>query len=293
MINFNFLRFNFLTKGAISYFCFLLSMFFLLIGCFHSTLECLEYGLFSKKEGSKKITKLFVISERCSGSNYINSLILSNLQLTEEKIGQKHFPPWYDLPPIFYKGNSQYYTFEGTEEFLFVIIFRNAYDWVRSLCLQPFHADSSLVRIEFSEFIRKPWKLSQNDKTVIKQSLLNPLVDLNPENGLPFKNALELRNAKISNMLKIMNRAPNVYYLQYEMVRDYPKEVINEIKSLFDIDERPVFQTVDTYKGKGQKSYKPKKYAPISSKDLQWINSFLDPELEEQIGYQLINSHGF
>jgi hypothetical protein len=256
---------------------------------FSTQLFSLQYGICAKSENSKQITKLFVISERCSGSNYINNLVLKNFEVQDERLGQKHFPPWYDLPEMMYRGNSQYYTFAGTEDFLFIIIFRNPYDWVRSIHQKPFHAHSSLVNVSFSKFIRTPWKLSSYDKTAQKQQRLNHLVDRNPLNGSHFDNVLKLRTAKIKNMLQILDRAPNVYYINYEIVRDHPQEVLQEIKSLFRIAAKPSYTPVTTYKGRENKGeYKPKVYKPLSQKDLNYINSQLDPSIEAQIGYSLI-----
>lgn len=256
---------------------------------FSTQLFSLQYGIYAKSENSKQIKKLFVISERCSGSNYINCLVLQNFEVKDERLGQKHFPPWYDLPEMMYRGNSQYYTFAGTEDFLFIIIFRNPYDWVRSIHQKPFHAHSSLVDVPFSKFIRTPWKLSPHNKTAQEQHTLNHLVDRNPVTGSPFDNVLKLRTAKIKNMLQILDRAPNVYYINYETVRDHPQEVLQEIKSLFRIAAKPSYVPVTKYKGKENKEeFKPKVYKSISQKDLDYINSQLDPLIEAQIGYSLI-----
>jgi hypothetical protein len=115
----------------------------------------------------------------------------------------------------------------------------------------------------------------------------NPLIDLNPENGLPFDNIFKLRTAKIKAMLKIKKRAPNVYYINYEILRDHTEEVLNEIAMLYHLQLNNPFSPVETYKGNGKKDYKPKEYLDISEADLAYINSQLDEKLERQIGYQL------
>lgn len=248
----------------------------------------LEYGILAKSENSQTITKIFVIAERCSGSHFINSLILENFQVCDAPLGHKHFPPWYDLPGHFYQGNSQYYTFEGTEDFLFIIVFCNPYDWLRSFHLSPWHAHPSLCDVSFSKFIRLPWQLNPSNPIVKEQRTLNSLVDLNPANSLPFENVLHLRTAKIKNMLQIIHYAPHVYYINHETAYNYPQEVLKEIQNLFPITAKPIYKPINTYKGYGFDEYQPKQYDPISRRNLDYINAHLDWEIEEKIGYHLI-----
>lgn len=249
----------------------------------------LEYGIFANAENSAPIDKFFVIGERCSGTNFIHSLILQNFEIRHASIGQKHFPPWYELPQEYYTGNSKYYDFANTEDYLFVVIFRNAYDWVRSFHREPWEADKSLRHIPFSKFIRTPWEYSMNN--VMKaQYRFNPFVDHNPIDGSLFENVFALRNAKIRTMLQIRDRAPNVYYINYEIARDHPQKVLREIEHLYNVVRKPEYEPVTTYKGKidKNKTFAPKKYHAISQDDLSYINSQLDEELENLIGYKLM-----
>ena len=249
-----------------------------------------QYGILHKSENSKPIKKFFVIGERCSGTTYMKTLILNNFEISAFPIGHKHFPPWYELSRENYLGNSQYYTFENTEDFLFVVIFRNAYDWVRSFNRTPWHAHASFENIPLSEFIRKPWIISENrDAYLEKQYQLNRFVDLDPLTGKVFANVFALRTAKIKTMLQIADRAPNVYYINYEIVRDHPQKVLGEISKLFPVKAKPVYTPVSKYK-KTNQEYKPKVYTPLTIEDLSYINSKLDKNLEKSIGYKLISN---
>ncbi len=251
-----------------------------------------EYGLFAKRESSVPITNLMVFSERCSGSNFILSLIRTNLQINSPFFCHKHFPPWFELPPESYLGNPKHYHFEGTEDYLFVIIFRDPYDWVRSLHLKPWHASRSLIHIPFEQFIRLPWTLSESDRQIMYGKRIHPLLDLNPLDGKPFKNVFELRTAKIQNMLMIKERAKNVYYVNYETARDHPEEVLEEIGTIFGLTANPLGYTpVVKYKGmENKEDYKEKSYLKISENDLIYINSQLSEEIENKIGYRLIHN---
>lgn len=262
----------------------------LIIFVLPSYMHALEYGIFAVCENSKPITKVWVIGERCSGTNYLTALLLRNFEVKENGLGHKHFPPWYVLPQEHYKGNQQYYTFEGTEDFLFVVIFRNPYDWVRSFHKKPWHADHSLTHASFKDFIRLPWKIKVGDWREEQQISWNERVDADPFTGNLFANVFGLRKAKIETMLQIADRAPNVYYINYEIVRDYPQEVLQEIATHFAVVAKPEYTPIDTYKGK-RSSYHPKNYDPFSEEDLAFINSQLDEILENRIGYQIIRDY--
>lgn len=261
---------------------------FIGLACLITTsVHALQYGILAKNENRKEIDRFFVIGERCTGTNYLYSLIINNTELIEKPLGHKHFPPWYELEQSYYRGHPSYYTFENTENYLFLIIFRNPYDWARSFHLQPHHSDSPLANIPFSQFIRMEWIMNL-DNSIYIEYFKNPFLDADPETGLLFHNIFALRSAKIKNMLEIYHRAPNVYYINYETLRDFPEQVINEIAELYHLQLKVPFSPVTTYKGmKQQKEYKPKEYIPISEEDLEYINSELDEGLENQIGYQL------
>lgn len=252
--------------------------------------DALEYGIAAKHAGTIPIKKLVIFGERCSGTNYVDMLIARNFQLrSDRKFSHKHFPPWFELPIEYYSGTPAHYTFDNTDDYLFVIVFRNAYDWVRSLQQLPHHASAQLFKMPFSKFIRAPWELNPADKTVIRMRAYHPLMDLSPIDGKPFENVFKMRTKKIENMLMIQDRAKNVYYIRYEIIRDHPQEVIREIQEEFGIQAIAKYIPISNYLGwkhKGQFHQVP--YPPLSLEDLDYINSQLSEEIENQIGYTLI-----
>lgn len=266
----------------------MLKIFFLLSLLFSHALMSLEYGLCAKKVGTVPIDKVFVFSERCSGNHYIESLILSNFSISLSPFCHKHFPPWYELSPEHYRGDPRHYSFAGTEKILFIVIFRDPYDWVRSFHLDPWHAKERFpINLSFAEFIRRPWILDEAEPENIQLRQLNPLMDCNPIDGKPFKNVFQLRTAKIRTMLKIKERAHNVYYINYETVRDHPKEVLSELEKFFKLSPTSSYHPVVFYKAdQRQGVYKQKKYQDISNNDLHYINSQLNEKLENKIGYK-------
>lgn len=260
----------------------------------------LDYGLDAKREGTKPIRKLQIFSERCSGSNYLRTLLDTNFSFKPNlpnndptamgDYGHKHFPPWFELPIENFSGPNHYYTFNGNEDYLFVVIFRDPYDWIRSFYNTPFHAKSTIRELPFNQFIRTPWELKHNDPIIVKQQKFNSLIDYDYVNNAPFENPLKLRTAKIRNMMMIKDRVKNIYYVNYEVVRDFPKQVIAEISKLFGLTPKQPFTPITKHNGDSKKIFKPKKYCEIDPIDLAYINEQLDQEIEEAIGYPLKTS---
>lgn len=243
----------------------------------------IEYGLIANHSTTTPIKKFAIFSERCSGSNFVVDLLSKNLIINFRFFGHKHFPAWFNLPIDYYTGNNRHYTFEQTDDFLFVIIFRNPFDWAKSLNRTPWHADKSLKNLPFSLFIRKKWIL--NDYALQQR---NPLADINPYTLEPFSTIWELRTAKIQNMLEIQNRAANVYYVNYETAKKHPEKVLDEISKFFQIERKSIYTPVVYYKGNEQMGvFKEQQYEPISATDKAYIKSQLDLTLEKSIGYEL------
>ncbi len=252
----------------------------------------LNYGL-DYKSDSTPITQIQIFAERCAGSFYFTKLVWENFFVKDTNCnwGAKHFPPWLMLPKSDYFGPDHYYTFEGSEDTLFLVIFRNPYDWIRSFYLNPFHASPEIQEMPFDEFIRTPWKLNENEFEVIYEKIFNPLLDMNPETKQPFENVLKLRSGKAKNMLMLKDKVKNIYFINYETVRDFPEEVVEEIGQHFKLKRSkfPV-QKIVYYKGEqNQGLYKPKTYPRIKQEDLDFINSQLDWKLEKRLKYQRVD----
>lgn len=274
---------NFLSKRiALTYTCFLLLFLSTL------SLSAADYGIYAHRECLDPINNLQIFGERYSGTNYLQSLLWENLDKSVIKddplewynYGWKHFPLWLNVPfernP---KGSSMKdYNFEGSDSYLFVIIFRDPYDWVRSIHKRPHHAQNLLHNRPFHEFIQLPW-------------LCEVEIDLNPHTGLYFDNVLKLRSARINNMLLIKERVKNIYYVKYETIRDYPQEVLKEISEIFNIPLNPNFTPIIAYKGdKDGGAFTKSTYFDLSQTELEFINSQLEEAEENRIGYKLLDN---
>lgn len=240
------------------------------------------YG--KSKQSSNSIQRIQIFGERCSGTNFLEKLLKTNVQNIDEDYfyyGWKHFPCWFDFPcpPELPKRN---YTLENNQDCLFIIIFRDPYNWLRSLHSRPYHATHNLHHIPFAEFIRAKWT------TKPLQMKEYACVEINPKTKLPFANILQLRTARIVNMLKIQDLVPNYYMINYETLSRNPQEVLEEISRLFGIELEEAFRPVVAHlRGMGKKKvYKGSSYPEISAEDLQYINRNLNWALEKKIGYE-------
>lgn len=279
-----------------------------------------------KHELSSPIKRLQVFSERCSGSNYVTALLIKHFDfencftIPERKIpeqlktiqeplqfycfreedqivhklflypyGHKHFSPWFDLPSECFLGPKQFYDFENSDDCLFIVVFRNPYDWVRSFYIAPWHAAPEVYARSFEDFIRLPWDTEKSSLDMQVQYKYNPLVDCNPVNRSLFKNIFHLRKSKIKNMLTIKDKVKNIYYVNYEKVQDSPYKFLKELEALYELQLKEPYEDVDSYKGdQFQGPYIKKHYPSITDKDLVYINSELDVLLENSIGYEIL-----
>lgn len=247
----------------------------------------LEYGISAKAGGRAPLKHYALIAERCSGSNYTEQLVLMNTYLESKSPWHKHFLPWFDLAPI-YPEDPRNSDFKDYEDTIFIVIFRDPYDWARSLHPFPHHAAGWLFNLDFSTFIRTSWALNLDDIQLQKSKRHNALLDRDPIMKQSFKNIFRLRTAKIKDQLRLKDMVKNIYYVNYETLRDYPEEVLHELSSVFGIALKPSFQPILGYKKAHSKDkYSPKDYAPISEKDMKYINSQLNKGIEKQIGYKI------
>lgn len=249
-----------------------------------------KYG--DAKTSNHPIARIQIYGERCTGTNFLESLVRNNIKHIDNNFshyGAKHFPCWFDYPfdANHYQLPEYLHTLAGSDDCLFIVIFRDPYDWLRSFHKKPYHSTKNLHKISFSEFIRTPWTVRTN---FLKQLAL---LESNPATGLPFENAMKLRTARNQNLLRIKDLAANVYYITYETLAKSPKKVLKEIATLFRLKMKseftPVLDHLTGLKSKPGK-FEGSHYAAISRKDLAFINAELDWNLENTIGYTLLTA---
>lgn len=253
----------------------------LLFCCLISSLNSSEFSHELNRYSGKKLKTYFICGERCSGTNFINSLINSNFPgLTPTlEYGHKHFLRWFEISPgaesvrSMNYGPKQIYL-EDSDDCLFVFVVRDVYDWLRSFYLMPHYVHNNL---KDASFIRKTWKL----QTIID---IGTIDNFNPFKGKPFKNVMDLRAHKSRNYMFISNLVENYLLVRYEEVAKNPEGFLDFLSKFFSVDKSRIFNAVTNYKGAGR-PYVRKKYFPFSQQELNFVNQNVDWEIEAQVGY--------
>lgn len=253
----------------------------------------LSYGLYAHDlDEEAPITRFQIFGERCSGTKYLSSLLGANFPDLSPGMpfGNKHLPAWYHLPKESYPGPDHHYTLKGEEFCLFVVIFRNPFDWLRSMHRSPYFAAPHLHNTSIHRFIALPWEIRQDGPENVRQ------IEKDPLTGKPFKNVLHLRTAKIENMLRLKTKVSHIYYVNYETVRDFPEKVVEEIAEYFYLERNEPFRPI-SYECSGDPSYgersqqeisfqAPTPYTPAPNLRRKILKE-LDLDLERSIGYEL------
>jgi hypothetical protein len=233
------------------------------------------------------IKHIHIIGERCSGTNFVAQLLLQNIagisvsnQFTVGPYGWKH---GFVSDAVIAKGNNC----------LFVHVYRNPYDWVRSFHREPYHAHQSLINISFSEFIRREWhatygetnsKVKKNDPRYETEMI----EERNPTTKQRFENVMRLRTEKLKHFESLRNRLPYFFSAAYEVVNNDPEFFVKNFAAQFSLQLKQKYTPVSSYKGlKKTGIYKKKQYSHFKEDDLNLINSWLNWKFENRLGYEI------
>ena len=228
-----------------------------------------------------------ILGERCSGTNFATSLVnknFSQVQITKE-FGGKH---WFlkDHHPRTRPNESTDLQCvrtinEDNSDTLFLCVLRNPFDWVRSMHARPYHAYNH-SDIRFSLFLRKPW-LS------FEKTRVNRFWPHRSDNFWFIEeaaNILKLRSMKIEHWLNLQGRVQNIYFLNYEDIREDNQFFANVARKFHIALKHPTIEGDKRYLGRAPGiDYAPRNYPEISEGDLEFIRDELDWDLEKRIGY--------
>lgn len=232
------------------------------------------------------IRYLQLFGERCSGTKFVANLLQNNLQNIEltRDFGGKH---WF-IKSHYPRGRANQSTdFEcvrplsDSADTLFVVVFRDPFDWVRSINARPHHAGNHW-NLSLTEFLRKPWKSFETSRVNRHW----------PERRDKYwfieeaENILKLRSEKIAHLLKLQDFVENVCFVNYEIIRDNT-DLLQKIARSYQIKlKHPTIRVQQKYFGRpGDAVFSPQVYPPISAQDLEFIGSELDWEIENRICY--------
>ena len=228
-----------------------------------------------------------VFGERCSGTNYLASLVRKNfggVELTKD-FGGKHWFIKDHLPRSRPNRSTDHQCVRPLgdgHDTLFLVIYRNPFDWLRSLHEKPHHAEGHRG-LPFSEFIRKRW-VSYETKRMNRHWPESDRGDYFIEEA---ENVLRLRTLKVRHLNALRDVVENVAFINYE-------ELALDVGMLADIAERfgirlaqspPVDDPFYFGSGRLPTFSAPRIYPPIPARDLQFIRENLDWNVERRIGY--------
>ncbi|WP_170383982.1 hypothetical protein [Ruegeria atlantica] len=233
-------------------------------------------GLFVNRVYDRPIQRFAVVGERSSGTNISEFIIRRALGLKpSNELGWKHG---------FVQGVGI------SKDVLVVVCVRDPYDWLASMYDKPWHCAASMRNLGFSGFIRAPWdseidrpkgyfKLPPN-----QYSNIPILQDRDPLTGLRFDNLIRMRTTKLRHWTGLANGLCNLVVWRFEAFKENPDAFLGVVAQNFGTSLIP-FEWPDQPMGVMPPNMRQGKVGQISSKDVDFINSQLDADLEQSLGY--------
>ena len=157
------------------------------------------------------IKKYTIYGERCSGTNYLEQLMLHNfdIEVTWE-YGWKHFFGFNDL--------------SNSDDVLFIGIVRNLCDWINSLYREKHHLKPEITK-DINSFLNNTFYSFHDNNTEI-------IEDRNIETNERYKNIFELRHIKNKFLIETMPKLVKNYLLiTYDELLDNFSGVMEKIKN--------------------------------------------------------------
>jgi hypothetical protein len=156
----------------------------------------------------KKVT---IYGERCSGTNYLEELLLLNFDVEITwAYGWKHFFGYTDL--------------SDTDEVLFIGIIRNLYDWINSFYREKHHLPNHLTK-NIDRFLTDTFYSIDLSGDEIME-------DRNMETNERYKNIFELRRVKNKFLIeKMPSLVKNYCIITYDDLTTNFIDIMNKFKN--------------------------------------------------------------
>jgi hypothetical protein len=209
--------------------------------------------------------KVQIYGERCSGTNYLEELLLLNFDVEIVwDYGWKHFFGFNNLT--------------NSDDVLFIGIIKNLEDWINSLYKEKHHLPSHLTK-NIDTFLTNTFYSVLNDDEIMD--------DRNIDTGERYKNIYELRLVKNKYLIeKMPNLVKNYCLITYDDLVDSFEDIMNKLKnSGLKIKDNIVFPLNVTYFKKDKsvlfiknKNIIPKEKIIIENEELKCYESLLFPK---------------
>ena len=235
------------------------------------------------------IKKFIIYGERCSGTNFLENIILENfdVEISWEQ-GSKHF----------FCFNT--YDKRNFDDTLYIGIIRDPIYWINSFSKELHHVPEinrqNLRNFLFNEFY------SVNDELETKPKLQTILFNNKPQNiyrystmtedlnyttNKKYKNIFELRKIKNGYLMDVMpNKVKNYILINYEkLLTDY-EETLELIKNKFNLTQKhTTFKKIIKYKKSDTYNFVRQRQITLTPFIVDTIWKNLDAEQESRLGY--------
>ena len=169
------------------------------------------------------IRQFTVLGERCSGTNFLENIVIKNLKLEITwDFGWKH---WFGFDD-----------FTDSDRVLFLGILRDPVQWMQSLFSAQYHIAPHL-RENIRDFLQQEWwscfdKPYQGDRC--GQEIMR---DRNMHTKQRYGNIFEMMSTKCLYLLDEMpRRVSNFKLIRYEDLKEKPLETLKDLSSRFELE---------------------------------------------------------
>jgi hypothetical protein len=225
------------------------------------------------------LKKFTIYGERCSGTNYLEEIILINfnVELTWE-FGWKHFFGFQDE------------LLKNSDDTLFICVVRNLCPWINSLYREKWHLPLKYMQMIESKKIDKFlndefWSFDDNNRNRdINKEIME---DRNIYTGLRYKNIFELRHTKNKFLIEDMpKKVKNYIFIRYEdLLNDFENTMLKIKEKGLEVKNPSSFpKNSSNYKKSNINFHKIVKKDHIPN-DVILQNPNLIKEFEEILGY--------
>lgn len=219
------------------------------------------------------ISNIKIYGERCSGTNYLEVLILKNFKvnLTQE-YGFKHFFGFQDL--------------KNSDNTLFICIVRHYHSWINSFYKKQWHLSPEQRRSKKNFLYSEHWSYyddSRNHGTNYGKEILE---DRNIYNHQRYRNIIELRSMKIKWILETLPQKVKHYMIiRYEdLIKNFDYTMYNiHLKGIPLVSPQKFPENHTNYKNSNKK-FIPKEENRITIEEIENHPSFC-PSIEKELLY--------
>jgi hypothetical protein len=218
-----------------------------------------------------------ILGERCSGTNFLETIIHDNFKL---KLN------WGSTHKHFFGYNGYDIHVRNNPDKIYIGIVRNPVDWLMSFFKKPHHQHLSR-QVDINTFLLSEF-YSCVDNTVV-----NPIEQMHDRNfknnNLRYKNVFEMRSVKCNYLVHEFREIAKLYtFIRYEDLKNHTAETLSNIQHKFQLepirDEYYIESKYCTPDGTISESIIDIYDIPNKVKNI--IKENLDYEIEIEMGYK-------